>query len=65
MSWRDASFAAWALLAVAVVVIEATARRTRRLPTLTAAVGALTARSPLRVVLLLSWMWLGWHAFAR
>lgn len=57
--------ALWSILAVVLVGLEATARATRHLPTAGAALGALTRFPVLRIVLLLGWMWLGWHLFAR
>ncbi len=65
MSWRDTSFLVWAALAAVLVGIEVVARLGGRIPTLAATVGALAARTPIRAALILGWMWLGWHAFAR
>jgi hypothetical protein len=66
MSWHDITIAVWiALLAVA-VLLEVTARVMRgAVWTLDKVVAAGVSRSGPRCVILVLWMWLGWHAFAR
>ncbi len=66
MTWRVGSFVVWGVLALWVVALEVLAWRGR------AGVGR---PGPLllrlfrvpwgRAVLLVGWMWLGWHLFAR
>ena len=66
MTSREWSLLTWSMLGAAVVVWMVVTRSSRgHLPTL----GAVMARlreSPIALVLLvIGWMWLGWHAFAR
>jgi hypothetical protein len=66
MSSRDVSFLVWALLGVAVSAwLLATWRSGERFPTLGAVVARARANRIGRMLLVLGWMWLGWHAFAR
>jgi Family of unknown function (DUF6186) len=66
MTWRPASFTIWAVLASALVVTEALARALpRRLPTLDVAFRRAMSSRAVRAALLLAWMWIGWHTFAR
>lgn len=56
----------WAVLAAAVVICVALGVGSGRvLPTFGALVDRVTCRWPGRVLLVLGWMWLGWHFFAR
>ena len=58
--------ALWAFLAVSVLLLEGTARLTsRRVAPFGAVVRSIVTRAWLRVLLVLAWMWLGWHLFAR
>lgn len=56
----------WAVLGVAVIglLIVSWASHGRR-PTLGTEITRLTSHRLGRVVLVLGWAWLGWHAFAR
>lgn len=65
MSWRASTVLVWSLLAASVVVAEVAARRRCRLVSLGAVIASLTRSSWWRWGLLLAWMWLGWHLFAR
>jgi hypothetical protein len=67
MTWRNATWAVWALLGAAVVVLSALSVAGRggvREP-----FGPLRAYLPdhrvARVALVVVWMWAGWHFFAR
>jgi Family of unknown function (DUF6186) len=66
MSTRDLILAVWTVLGVCVVgcgvlsVLRPFAVVTPRV-----AIGALMSSWPGRVFLVLGWMWLGWHLFAR
>ena len=64
MTARTLTFAGYAVLAGAAVLLELVARR-RGGVNLGAVLRWLTARWPGRVVLLLGWAWLGWHLFVR
>jgi hypothetical protein len=66
MTWRQATFAVWIGLAAVLVVCEVAVLASRgRLPRVGELVTAATAHRAARAILLLGWMWLGWHAFAR
>lgn len=68
MSWRTASFAVWALLAAAALVLAALSVAGRggvaRRP-LAPLVAYLSGHRVARVAAVVGWMWLGWHLFAR
>jgi hypothetical protein len=65
MSWRSASFLAWGVILLGFVLVELVARTGRRTSTISEALSAILSRTSLRLALVLGWMWLGWHAFAR
>jgi hypothetical protein len=66
MTWREGSFIIWSVLAATLVGCQVIALASRgRLPTMGALFGVITAGPLRRAVVLLGWMWLGWHAFAR
>lgn len=65
MSWSTTSYLVWAVLGASFLLAEGAARVRRRSARIAEVVAALTATTPLRVLLVLAWMWLGWHAFAR
>ena len=63
---RTVTFVIWGVLVVAALALEgAGRRRVGGLVPLSRVLRA--ARAPVvgRVALLLAWMWLGWHLFAR
>jgi hypothetical protein len=66
MSARSLTFVGWALLAAACVVLEARARvRPARFASLGDAVDVVLRRRIGRGIVLLGWLWLGWHVFVR
>ncbi|MGD0379878.1 MAG: DUF6186 family protein [Acidimicrobiales bacterium] len=67
MIGRHVTLFVWALLGAAAVVCQLAAliSRGRRLPGVGSVVRMVTTRRWGRWVLVLAWMWLGWHAFAR
>ena len=66
MSGSAFSYAVWAALALAVVAVWALSAFGRRpVAPIGVVVRAITSRPVARVVLVLGWMWLGWHFFAR
>ena len=66
MTWRTATFVVWAVLAAGVAAIQVAAiASTGRWPTLAGLARAATSHPVARGAVLLGWMWLGWHAFAR
>ena len=64
MSARDATFAAYAVIGVALVTLQAVAWR-RGSVTLGQLSDRLMRRRSVRLLFLLGWAWLGWHLFAR
>ena len=64
MSTRDAVLAVWSGTAV-LVAAGAVACSSCRLPGYGALARAATDGPVRRTVLVLAWMWLGWHTFAR
>ncbi|MGP0031726.1 MAG: DUF6186 family protein [Acidimicrobiales bacterium] len=66
MSGRDWSFLVWACLGGAVLAwLVITWVWRERLATLGAVVSGWRRNRVARVLLVVGWMWLGWHAFAR
>lgn len=65
MSWREASYLAWGLVVVAFIGLQVLSRWTTRVDALGQVVRRLTSHAALRAALVVAWMWLGWHAFAR
>ncbi|HTX00280.1 MAG TPA: DUF6186 family protein [Acidimicrobiales bacterium] len=63
---RTIALALWGVLAGLVVLCELLSLATRRrLAGFLAAASFLSTAPASRLVLLLGWMWLGWHLFAR
>jgi hypothetical protein len=66
MIGRHGTFVVWALLGAAVLAGQVIAVASRgRFPGLGTLVQRVTASRIGQVLLVLGWMWLGWHAFAR
>jgi hypothetical protein len=64
MTARDLTFAAYAVIGVALVTLEVVAWRRGSL-TLGQLTDRLMRRRSVRLVFLLGWAWLGWHLFVR
>jgi hypothetical protein len=66
MSSRELTELVWEFLGATVAaLLIGSALSNGRLPTLAAFTGRLVARRSGRALLVIGWMWLGWHAFAR
>ncbi len=66
MSWRDTTWVVWSALALLLVACEVAAVLPGgRFPGAGALLRMLTASPARRAVLLIGWLWLGWHTFAR
>lgn len=62
---RVATLIGWYALATAVIATQLLAVAARRTPSLGRIVRALTARPVVRALVLLVWLWVGWHFFVR
>jgi hypothetical protein len=63
---RDVAITLWCALAGLLAMCEILSLLTRRRSAgLLETAALVAARPPLRLALLLGWMWLGWHLFAR
>jgi Family of unknown function (DUF6186) len=70
VSWRHTTFLLWSVLVVTAVGLAVTAhrgsRRSARPPARPGSLWSAAMRNPFgRALVLLGWMWLGWHFFAR
>ena len=66
MSWREATWGVWSALALLLVACQLAASIPGgRFPGAGALLRMLTASPVRRAVLLVGWLWLGWHTFAR
>ncbi len=60
------TYTVWAVLGAGALALWASSRSARAAPARPMVVLARLATGPvLRVVLVLTWMWAGWHLFAR
>ncbi|MDQ3946754.1 MAG: DUF6186 family protein [Actinomycetota bacterium] len=62
---RTVTLAGYVLLAAASLAYELAGHLRRRTPTLGQAVLVLTRRRTPRALVLVGWLWLGWHLFVR
>ena len=70
MTWAEGVYATWSsvvVLGLALWWLSATGRTIagRRIAAAGSLIRRLTRRPALRVVVVLVWMWVGWHLFAR
>jgi hypothetical protein len=66
MNWRDVTFGGWGVLVVLAAGCQWwAAHSSGEFPVAGDAIAAATHSRVGRTVVLLGWMWLGWHAFAR
>lgn len=68
VQWTDRqwTFFGWGMVGLAVVIALAVTLLSKgRVPGPGALVRRITANPSGRILLLLGWMWLGWHLFAR
>ena len=65
MTWRVASYVVWAALALAGLGLEVLGLVRGRADTVGRSLQRLCARPAARALLVLGWMWSGWHFFAR
>ena len=65
MSSSAWTYLGWAVVIGGLVLLEVTAMATRRWPTLTELIRALTLRRAGQRLALAGWLWLGWHVFVR
>ena len=62
---RSITLAGYAVLVVAAVVLEVSARRRARPARFAAALDAVLGVVVVRLLLGAGWLWLGWHLFVR
>jgi hypothetical protein len=66
MTARDLTYAGFALIGLAAVVLFLLShRRNSPIPTLSVLFGRLMRRRTTRVALILAWWWIGFHFFVR
>jgi hypothetical protein len=66
MTTRQVSLLVWSVVGVGLVACEVAAVLTRgAVPRLATVVRRVVANPLARIVLLLGWMWQGWHQFVR
>jgi hypothetical protein len=64
MTWRNVTFAGFALIVASAAVWSAIATRHNYM-SLPGVLGRLNRSRVVRLVFVLAWAWLGWHLFAR
>ncbi len=62
---RVVTLVGYAVIAAAALVLEVAARRSKGVATFGEMLSIGLRRWPLRLVLLVGWLWLGWHLFVR
>jgi Family of unknown function (DUF6186) len=65
MTTRTVTLLGYAVLALVGVGLELRARAGHRGATLARALAAVGRARPIRALLLVGWLWLGWHLFVR
>ena len=65
MSSATWTYLGWAVVAGALLLVQATAVATGRWPTLAGLIRELTRRRSAQRVCLAGWLWVGWHFFVR
>ncbi len=62
---RAVTLLGYGIAVVCALGLEAVARRSGRLATFGAVLSRVTRHWPLRLLVQLAWLWLGWHLFVR
>ena len=62
---RVVTLAGFVLLALAIVWVQVTARRSQRLPTFGQAMATILDNRVGGLLAMAAWLWLGWHIFVR
>ncbi len=65
MTSRTATFVGYGVIVASVVVLAMVAARRTNWMTLPDALRALTRKRAVRILVVVGWVWLGWHLFAR
>jgi hypothetical protein len=65
MTSRTATFVGYGVIVASVVVLATVAARRANWMTLPDALRALTRKRAVRILVVVGWVWLGWHLFAR
>ncbi len=62
---RVVTLLGYVVIIIGAVGVETAARRSGRFATLADAVGLALRLWPVRILMQLGWLWLGWHLFVR
>jgi hypothetical protein len=62
---RTITFVGYALILASIILLATVATRRPTWMTMPDALSALTRRRTVRILVVVGWMWLGWHLFAR
>ena len=65
MTWRAVTFAVWGCLGAALIGCAVVARLSSSWPAPGAMFRIVTGGAFRRLAVIVGWMWLGWHVFAR
>jgi hypothetical protein len=66
VTWRSVTFVVWTVLGLATLVVVALAMAGRgRIARPSALLFPVSTHPVVRVLVVLGWMWVGWHFFAR
>jgi hypothetical protein len=65
MSSRAVTFAGWAVLGAALVLVQVLAVRGARIASLRELLRTVTRARAGQVLALVGWLWVGWHVFVR
>lgn len=65
MTTRTLTFVGYGAILALIITLALVARHRANWMTLTDALNALTRKRPVRILVVIGWIWLGWHLFAR
>jgi hypothetical protein len=65
MTSRTLTFVGYGAILASIITLALVARHRTNWMTLPNALSALTRKRPVRILVVIGWIWLGWHLFAR